>query len=181
MSSRSLTNIAKRSELFLMMLRKCRCSPANSPTAPINSSSTYPLMDVIGVRNSCETVETNSVLARLASISAVTSRKTETVPRNSSSINTGARCTLTTRSSMFSRAARYSSEVYASGSRAHRATVSIQSRAWFPYSPSISLVGRPSAFSRGNSRRRSAAALNKIIDPSASATNTPSATPSRMA
>ena len=52
-------------------------------------------MLVIGVRSSWLTVEMNSVLARSASTSAVMSRNTDTEPRYSSDMVTGATVTVT--------------------------------------------------------------------------------------
>ena len=82
-SSRSLTSSVRRSVDFSTMSTNSRCR-ADIPSGERCSSSTKPLIDVRGLRSSCEAVATNSLLARSSRARSVVSRTVHTIAGGSS-------------------------------------------------------------------------------------------------
>ena len=76
----SLISRMSRSAFCRAMRASSFAFGGNSPTAPASMRPSEPRIDVNGVRSSCETMETNSLLSRSISFRSVMSRTTQPRP-----------------------------------------------------------------------------------------------------
>eukprot|EP00160_Parvularia_atlantis_P008294 Unigene1753_Nuclearia_a/m.5421 Unigene1753_Nuclearia_a/g.5421 ORF Unigene1753_Nuclearia_a/g.5421 Unigene1753_Nuclearia_a/m.5421 type:complete len:321 (-) Unigene1753_Nuclearia_a:323-1285(-) len=74
-SSSELTSLSRLAELRWTMARRWRWRCVSGSTTSLSSCSSGPRMSVSGVRNSCETLEKNAVLARSSSASILVRRR----------------------------------------------------------------------------------------------------------